>query len=80
MLLLKLRGAYFTIGSWVVAEVFLQIFQLVPAVGGGSGISLPATVVQSIASSRSGRESLIYWVFLALAVAVIGSAALMRKK
>jgi branched-chain amino acid transport system permease protein len=58
-LLLKLRGAYFTIGSWVVAEVFLQIFQLVPAVGGGSGISLPATVVLSIAKSRSTRESLI---------------------
>ncbi len=72
VLLLKLRGAYFTIGSWVVAEVFLQIFQLVPAVGGGSGISLPATVVLSIAKSRSTRESLIYWVFLALAVAVIG--------
>jgi branched-chain amino acid transport system permease protein len=71
-LLLKLRGAYFTIGSWVVAEVFLQIFQLVPAVGGGSGISLPATVVLSIAKSRSTRESLIYWIFLALAVAVIG--------
>jgi branched-chain amino acid transport system permease protein len=72
VLLLKLRGAYFTIGSWVVAEVFLQIFQLVPAVGGGSGISLPATVVLSIAKSRSTRESLIYWIFLALAVAVIG--------
>jgi branched-chain amino acid transport system permease protein len=72
VLLLKLRGAYFTIGSWVVAEVFLQIFQLVPAVGGGSGISLPATVVLSIAKSRSTRESVIYWIFLALAVAVIG--------
>jgi branched-chain amino acid transport system permease protein len=60
VLLLKLRGAYFTIGSWVVAEVFLQIFQLVPAVGGGSGISLPATVVLSIAKSRSTRESVIY--------------------
>jgi branched-chain amino acid transport system permease protein len=72
VLLLKLRGAYFTIGSWVVAEVFLQIFQLVPAVGGGSCISLPATVVLSIAKARSTRESLIYWVFLALAVAVIG--------
>ncbi len=72
VLLLKLRGAYFTIGSWVVAEVFLQIFQLVPAVGGGSGISLPATVVLSIAKSRSTRELVIYWIFLALAVAVIG--------
>ena len=63
----------------MVAEVFLQIFQLVPAVGGGSGISLPATVVQSIASSRSGRESLIYWVFLALAVAVIGVIVLLLR-
>ena len=79
LLLLKLRGAYFTIGSWVVAEVFLQIFQLVPAVGGGSGISLPAAVVQSIASSRSGRKSLIYWVFLALAVAVIGVIVLLLR-
>jgi branched-chain amino acid transport system permease protein len=79
LLLLKLRGAYFTIGSWVVAEVFLQIFQLVPAVGGGSGISLPAAVVQSIASSRSARESLIYWVFLTLAVAVIGVIVLLLR-
>jgi branched-chain amino acid transport system permease protein len=79
LLLLKLRGAYFTIGSWVVAEVFLQFFQLVPAVGGGSGISLPAKVVQSIAASRSGRESLIYWIFLALAVAVIGVIVLLLR-
>ena len=79
LLLLKLRGAYFTIGSWVVAEVFLQIFQLVPAVGGGSGISLPAKVVQSIATSRSGRESLIYWIFLALGVAVIGVIVLLLR-
>ena len=79
LLLLKLRGAYFTIGSWVVAEVFLQIFQLVPAVGGGSGISLPAAVVQSIARSRSARESLIYWVFLTLAVGVIGVIVLLLR-
>jgi branched-chain amino acid transport system permease protein len=71
LLLLRLRGAYFTIGSWVVAEVFLQIFQLVPAVGGGSGISLPAAVVKSIAATRDGREFLIYCIFLALMVAVI---------
>jgi branched-chain amino acid transport system permease protein len=51
----------------------------VPAVGGGSGISLPATVVQSIARSRGARESLIYWVFLALAVAVIGVIVLLLR-
>jgi branched-chain amino acid transport system permease protein len=72
LLLFRLRGAYFTIGSWVLAEVFLQIFQQVKAVGGGSGISLPAAIVKSIAQSRDGREFLIYWLFLALVVAVIG--------
>jgi branched-chain amino acid transport system permease protein len=72
LLLLRLRGAYFTIGSWVIAEIFLQIFQQVPAVGGGSGISLPAAVVKAIAATRDIRESLIYWIFLAQAVAVVG--------
>jgi branched-chain amino acid transport system permease protein len=79
VLLLRLRGAYFAIGSWVVAEVFLQIFQLVPAVGGGSGISLPAAIVKSIADSRSARESLVYWVFLGLAIAVIGVIVLLLR-
>lgn len=73
LLLQRLRGAYFTIGSWVLAEVFVQIFQQVPAVGGGSGISLPATVVKAIAQTRDGREFSIYWIFLALAVGVIGA-------
>ncbi len=79
LLLQRLRGAYFAIGSWVVAEAFLQIFQLVPAVGGGSGISLPATVVLSIARGRQTREFLIYWVFLGLAVAVIGVIVLLLR-
>jgi branched-chain amino acid transport system permease protein len=79
LLLFKLRGAYFTIGSWVVAEVFLQIFQLVPAVGGGSGISLPAAVVKAIASTRDGREFLIYWIFLGLVVAVVGLIVLLLR-
>jgi branched-chain amino acid transport system permease protein len=78
-LLLRLRGAYFTIGSWVVAELFLQIFQLVPAVGGGSGISLPAAVVKSITASRDGREFLIYWIFLALVVAVLAVIVLLLR-
>ena len=72
LLLFRLRGAYFTIGSWVIAELFVQISQQVRAVGGGSGISLPASVVKSIAQSRDAREFLIYWLFLAMVVIVIG--------
>lgn len=69
----RLQGAYFAIGTWVIAEVFRLGFAQVSALGGGSGMSLPATIVRSIADSRSGRESLVYWVALAIA---IGSIAL----
>jgi len=69
----RLRGAHFAIGTWVVAEVYRLVFAQVSALGGGSGQSLPAGIVKSIASNRAGRESLVYWVRLAIAV---GSIAL----
>ena len=62
----RLRGAYFAIGTWVVAEVYRLAFAQVPALGGGSGISLPAAIVQGIAASRAAREQLVYWTALAL--------------
>lgn len=71
--LLRLRGAYFTIGSWVVAEIFFQVFSQVPEVGGGSGISLPAAVVKSIAASRDTREWLVYWTALFMVVLTVGT-------
>lgn len=71
LLLFRLRGAQFTIGSWVIAEIFLLAFQQVRAVGGGLGITLPATVVRSIAPDRMAREAIIYLTFLALTVATL---------
>jgi branched-chain amino acid transport system permease protein len=78
-ILFRLRGAYFTIGSWVIAEAFPYIFSQVASVGGGSGMSLPARVVKAIASSRDGREFLIYWLFLALTLVVIGLILLLLR-
>ena len=78
-LLFRLRGAYFTIGSWVIADVLQQVFLQVDAVGGGSGISLPAAIVKSIAATRDAREYLVYWTFLALAVAVLGLIVLLLR-
>ena len=49
----RLRGAYFAIGTWVVAEVFRLGFAQITALGGGSGMSLPADIVQGIAGQRS---------------------------
>src|SRR5215218_5421289 len=72
-LIFRLRGHYFAIGTWVVAEVFRLIAAQVSALGGGSGISLPIGIVTSIGSSRQEREFLIYWLALAILLAVIGA-------
>ncbi len=70
-LIFRLKGAYFAIGTWVVAEVFRLSFAQVSSLGGGSGSSLPVGVVKSLASSRSGREAMSYWLALGAAVTVI---------
>ena len=67
----RLKGAYFAIGSWVIAEVYRLVFAQVSALGGGSGTSLPTQIVQSIAPTRLARDSLIYWTGLGLVVAVL---------
>ena len=41
-LMFRLRGHYFAIGTWVVAEVFRLLASQISALGGGSGTSLPA--------------------------------------
>lgn len=77
----RLRGAYFAIGTWVVAEVFRLLFAQVSSLGGGSGMSIPAKIVKEIASGRSEREMLIY--FTALIILLLGMTMvylLMRSK
>ena len=41
-LVFRLRGHYFAIGTWIVAEVFRLTASQVSLLGGGSGTSLPA--------------------------------------
>ena len=72
-LIFRLRGAYFAIGTWVMAEVFRLGFAQVSSLGGGSGQSLPVGIVKSLASGRSARESLSYWLALGAALAVIAA-------
>src|SRR5215471_14038869 len=78
-LLFRLRGHYFAIGTWVVAEVFRLIASQISALGGGSGISLPAAIVTEMASSRQMREFLIYWLALALVVVVLAAIVLLLR-
>ena len=71
LLIFRLRGAYFAIGTWVIAEVFRLTFAQIQSLGGGSGSSLPVHIVKSIASSKIMRESIIYWCILAVTVLVV---------
>jgi branched-chain amino acid transport system permease protein len=70
-LLFRLRGHYFAIGTWIVAEVFRLLASQVTVLGGGSGLSLPAGIVTGMAATRQAREFLIYWVALALVLVVL---------
>lgn len=81
VLIFRLRGAYFAIGTWVVAEVFRLLASQVSVLGGGSGISLPASIIIAIAPTRQMREFEIYWLALGLAVVVLAAmVALLRSR
>ncbi len=69
LVVFRLHGGYFAIGTWVVAEVYRLLIANVSALGGGSGTSL--TAMQGI--PRAVREPVTFWIALALAV---GSLAL----
>ena len=65
----RLRGGYFAVGTWVIAEVYRLLVTEISWLGGGSGVS-----INSVGDyARHTRESITFW--LALGVAV-GSIAL----
>jgi branched-chain amino acid transport system permease protein len=77
----RLNGAYFAVGTWVVAEVVRQIAVLPAQLGGGSGMSLPAefrdqlpglALLRSAGFSKAHAVDLIaYWLALALCLVTI---------
>jgi branched-chain amino acid transport system permease protein len=78
-LVFRLRGHYFAIGTWIVAEVFRLLASQVSVLGGGSGTSLPAAVVIGMAPSRQARDFLEYWTALALVVAILALIVLLLR-
>ena len=78
-LVFRLQGAYFAIGSWVVAEVFRLGFAQVAPLGGGSGISLPLDAVRAIAATRDLREWIVYWVAIGLGAGAVGLVYLLLR-
>ncbi len=78
-LVFRLRGHYFAIGTWVIAEMFLLGFAQIKTLGGGSGMSLPISALKSIAASRADRDAVIYWLALGLAVLVVAAVYLLLR-
>ena len=72
-LVFRLKGAYFAIGTWVIAEVFRLCFAQVQALGGGSGSSLPVAIVKEIGVKKAVREANSYWLALGAAVIILAA-------
>ena len=69
-LVFRLKGPYFAIGTWVVAEVFRLSAAQMASVGGGSGLSIPVSVMRDL-GSKDTREMLIYFSAVALCLGSI---------
>jgi branched-chain amino acid transport system permease protein len=78
LVVFRLQGAYFAIGTWVMAEVYRLVFAQVKELGGGTGTSLPPSVTNAIVGldwtrqvldlrTPAARDVLTYWTALAIA-------------
>lgn len=68
--LFRLRGGYFAIATWVVADTIRLLITRVPSLGGGTGAILPGmSGIDAIT-----RLAWTYWVALAVVVVVLGVA------
>lgn len=82
LVVFRLRGAYFAIGTWVVAEVYRLVFAQIKPLGGGTGTSLPVSVTNTVAGielfkslfdvrTALARDMVMYWTALVLAVGTL---------
>lgn len=88
----RLQGAYFAIGTWVIAEVTRLVVAQWKTLGGGTGTSLPREATSDIMGvgwiagtlglrDAAARDVLAYWLALALAVATMAAIlALLRSR
>jgi branched-chain amino acid transport system permease protein len=78
----RLRGAYFAIGTWVVAEVYRLVLAQFKSLGGGTGTSLPPSVTNGVfgiewvktafdVRTPAARDIVTYWIALVLVVGTV---------
>jgi branched-chain amino acid transport system permease protein len=82
LVVFRLRGAYFAIGTWVMAEVYRLVLAQFKQLGGGTGTSLPPLVTNEVAgiqwvkalldvSTPAARDIITYWTALGLAMGTV---------
>lgn len=81
----RLHGAYFAIGTWVVADIARLSFSQWKALGGGTGTALPKAALQDMAaiqplrdllgvSKAAAVDALTYWLALLLVLVMLGAS------
>ncbi|HVV92910.1 MAG TPA: branched-chain amino acid ABC transporter permease, partial [Hyphomicrobiales bacterium] len=66
-IIFRLRAAYLSVGSWVVAEVLMLAAGKLSAFGGGSGRSMTVSSVRLFGQTAAERYDNVYWIALAVA-------------
>ena len=74
-LLLRLRGGYFAIATWVVADAVQLTLSRFPSLGGGTGAILPG----ASGIDPSTRLAWTYWAALAVAVLTLATVYLVLR-
>lgn len=83
----RLNGAYFAIGTWVIADITRLVAGQIKALGGGTGTSLPKGTSKAMMgvdhiqamlkiSGAAAADALVYWLALALAASTLAASYL----
>jgi len=76
-LVFRLKGGYFAIGTWVIAEIIKLFTVQIQSLGGGAGISLAVFAD----TEREARIKFVYLAALVVAIGIlVGTFLLMRSK
>jgi branched-chain amino acid transport system permease protein len=79
VVIFRLRAAYLSVGTWVVAEVMMLGAGKFSAFGAGLGVSLPVSVVRRFGTQMQERFTTIYCMSLLLAAVAVGATYLLMR-
>lgn len=78
-LIVRLRTAYFAIGTWVLAETVKLVAAKLPGFGRGLGASLPVNVATAFGASSSSRLTVIFYLAFATAAGLTTLIVIMMR-